>query len=362
MAKLDRQTFRISFTIICSAIVCCMVGYWCYKYEIEDRDIGVVDYVAIQEMERDFKLPVASLCFKDPFLVHKLNEMPFAINSSIYQRYLIGMQFDDNITTINYSDVTINLKDYFLFVQELWRNDSVYGGRRITVESKVTFSGFLYKNLVKCFLLKNDMATINHVEQIKFTYDIQKLDHEWGRFISSPIMYFKIHYPGQFLLGDEPTPFMYPVLLGSNATFLQVAINEIEILKRRQTRKKSCVANPENYDTMIMKKHIEKKGCKDVLMSIQDSTPTCKTKEDIQNFSFDYKSPATLGIPNACQRISNLRLNAEAFRGLPEQKNNQWIFLLYYPKEVRIITQSKEVDIHTLIGNIGGYLGLFIGE
>ena len=113
MEKLDRQTFRISFTIICSAIVCCMVGYWIYKYEIEDRDIGVVDYVSIQEMESDVKLPVASLCFKDPFLEHKFNEMSLEINSSMYQKYLIGKQFDDSINTINYRDATINLNDYF---------------------------------------------------------------------------------------------------------------------------------------------------------------------------------------------------------------------------------------------------------
>ena len=43
-------------------------------------------------------------------------------------------------------------------------------------------------------------------------------------------------------------------------------------------------------------------------------------------------------------------------------QKEKWYFTLYYPKEVKIITQSKEVDFHALIGNIGGYLGLFLGK
>ena len=42
--------------------------------------------------------------------------------------------------------------------------------------------------------------------------------------------------------------------------------------------------------------------------------------------------------------------NYEAFR-----------FEITYPRYARIIVQSKDVDIHALIGNIGGYVGLFLG-
>ena len=32
-----------------------------------------------------------------------------------------------------------------------------------------------------------------------------------------------------------------------------------------------------------------------------------------------------------------------------------------YPEYAKVIEQSKDVDIHALIGNIGGYVGLFLG-
>ena len=36
--------------------------------------------------------------------------------------------------------------------------------------------------------------------------------------------------------------------------------------------------------------------------------------------------------------------------------------LISYPDKIKVITQLKSVDAHMLIGNIGGYIGLFLGN
>ena len=36
--------------------------------------------------------------------------------------------------------------------------------------------------------------------------------------------------------------------------------------------------------------------------------------------------------------------------------------MIGYPEQVKIISQSQAVDVHTIIGNIGGYEGLFLGN
>ena len=33
-----------------------------------------------------------------------------------------------------------------------------------------------------------------------------------------------------------------------------------------------------------------------------------------------------------------------------------------YPDKMTIISQTQAVDFHSLIGNIGGYIGLFLGK
>ena len=52
------------FTAFCIASTFVMVGYWMYKFQLEDRDIGVVDYKSIQESD-DIPFPVFSFCFND---------------------------------------------------------------------------------------------------------------------------------------------------------------------------------------------------------------------------------------------------------------------------------------------------------
>ena len=63
----------------------------------------------------------------------------------------------------------------------------------------------------------------------------------------------------------------------------------------------------------------------------------------------------------ACQRISKTKIDVNQYKE-PYSESDTWSITVEYPEEVRIITQSKEVDIHSLIGNIGGYLGLFLGK
>ena len=47
---------------------------------------------------------------------------------------------------------------------------------------------------------------------------------------------------------------------------------------------------------------------------------------------------------------------------VPPRPSKTWYIIINYPEEVKIITQSQDVDVHSLIGNIGGYLGLFLGK
>ena len=61
----------------------------------------------------------------------------------------------------------------------------------------------------------------------------------------------------------------------------------------------------------------------------------------------------------ACQRLSKIRTQVDH---LYTDYDTFWTITIEYPEEVKIITQTKDVDVHSLIGNIGGYLGLFLGK
>ena len=98
MTFLNRKVFKLSFAILCAIVVAFMVGYWFYKYEYEDRDIGVVDY-AMLEHEKDIKSPVTSLCFESPFIGEYPEKIPVKIRGNVteisYRDYLAGDLFDN---------------------------------------------------------------------------------------------------------------------------------------------------------------------------------------------------------------------------------------------------------------------------
>ena len=117
--------------------------------------------------------------------------------------------------------------------------------------------------------------------------------------------------------------------------------------------------NPwKKFDDIVWKTHITRNGCRAPYDRPYDSFLKCAEKEDIQKSMFDFNVVGSKYYPKACQRISKLAFSHQLFWGTKGRLS----FRLTYPTEVKIITQSKEVDIHGLIGNIGGYIGLFLGN
>ena len=171
-----------------------------------------------------------------------------------------------------------------------------------------------------------------------------------------PSMFYKVNYPGQFLDGENP------VLITMRGGYYRfVRIKKIEILKRRDTTKKKCSEEPLPYDQMIIKEHIKAKGCCAPYLRVEELTSKCDLSTRLNESQFHFEIARTMDYPKDCQRMSEIRTSSTKSKKL-KSLARKWRFGISYPDEVKIITQSKEIDIHTLIGNIGGYFGLFLGK
>ena len=60
--------------------------------------------------------------------------------------------------------------------------------------------------------------------------------------------------------------------------------------------------------------------------------------------------------------MSNIIYSAEMIDYASASVSQRLQLVITYPKTTRIIKQSRSVDLHALIGNIGGYIGLFLGK
>ena len=79
-----RVIFRFLFRVACIVSALCMVGYWFYKFEIEDRDVGIVDYKPFENASK-VRYPVPSLCSYKPFSRKKVLKIDPNVN---IQKYL----------------------------------------------------------------------------------------------------------------------------------------------------------------------------------------------------------------------------------------------------------------------------------
>ena len=365
MALLNKHSFKIGFSFTCVVAVTFMIGFWFYKYSIEDRDVGVVDYVHIEDAT-EFRLPVVSFCFEDIAVAAKLKN----VNKSDYIRFLTGKLYEDDYTKLEYSNVTINLQDYLVAMQEFWRNESSGRISSSIFEQKESFSGLVNGRFVKCFMLNGEMENHRHIKKIYFYYNLPQLFadleedfYKHGlnakRFIPLIVQY-KIHYPGQFLDGK----YFAALRLKQESIATQLFINEIEFIKSRNSKHRICTENVDNYDDMVAKNWLSRDNCRVPYLKAMNTFPFCNSSKMIKTSQFHYDTPTALNIPSSCRRISKFQFEPETIDN-PYAKvwepMSLWWFSIVYPDEFRIIAQSKEVDIHALIGNIGGYLGLFLG-
>ena len=63
--------------------------------------------------------------------------------------------------------------------------------------------------------------------------------------------------------------------------------------------------------------------------------------------------------PLPCQEIPDIPFK---YTRSVNDKTGKFKVVVSYPKKIKIIKQIRSVDVHTLVGNIGGYIGLFLGK
>ena len=172
----------------------------------------------------------------------------------------------------------------------------------------------------------------------------------------------KLHKQGQFLIGDEPV-FKPDYLINSMSHSNEFWIQDFEIIRRRNTNDHRCLQNETTYDQVILKKHLLQKRCRPPYLNVDDSFPLCNSYVEMDFAKLTYGKTKTIDYLKPCSRISKLNLKHEPIDPNNDHRTNntRWDVYINFPEDVKTIVQFKEIDIHSLIGNLGGYLGLLTG-
>ena len=328
---------------------------------IEDKDLCLVDYKKVERGD-EFLLPMVSICVENPFLDNKLKEISPEMNSSVYLRYLQGEVFDDKFGAIDYNNVTMSLSDYYVGGCVYWKNGSNFCHSSQTDILKhlyVTFSGFRNTAFYKCFGIE-----INDKYKSNIKYSIQH--YKQGEFLdgsrrsSGNSIFVFFHHPNQFIFSNENFKAFYNDRTSGTDYLWVFELKGIEVLKTRNKRIGSCVEEFKDFDELVLKRHVEANGCRAPYHRKFEKFPVCSTKKQIKQLLHDANIAGNDRYPVPCQTVSKIdyEINYNDLGG-----NGEWfVFSVRFPDQIKVITQNRAVDIHTLVGNIGGYLGLFLGK
>ena len=146
----------------------------------------------------------------------------------------------------------------------------------------------------------------------------------------------------------------------------------MEVLRRRNKIQHAC-NDVDNFDDDFQLKAMKKAGCSPPYWSSQRNMTKCKSKHQMRKFS-RYTSTATYRTTPPCLELEKLiydyneqDLDYSYLKvlapNLELSKNDtvMMIMLQFLEPDFKEIKQVKAFGIESLIGNVGGYIGLFLG-
>ena len=354
--------FLNCFKLLCIITASIMVGYWIYKYS-SNEDISIIEYKSFKEFD-SLSLPAMSICISKPFLIKNGtldNNRNVKIES--YLKYLRGDNgLYQNYQNVSYEQVSIDILDYLDVIKVYQKLSDKQIGWNFTcsnpndcpfVRFKNNFNGFFDDSLFKCFEMK---VKIQYSKSVRFVIlEIKKKFEDVVR--QSKGIFVRFSYPGQLLLD-----FTADQLLWRNRnitkTFTTFKLASIEMLQRRNKRNKICLSNSKSYDDLKQKDIIEKVGCKAPYHNLNIDTPICKDSTKLAKF--DGVDMERGNFPPPCEEIP--QVSFKSLKIWTGDKFGYYPLHIGYPKSMKLIRQQQAIDIHALIGNIGGYIGLFLGK
>ena len=356
------------FTAICFIGTIMMVGYWVVRYH-KNEDVSIVEYQAIDTMEDPTQVELA-LCTNNPVLDDEIKKIGPELNSTGYIKYLRGeMVGNKTYEMISYENVTFNLFDHFKSVIAIPRNNSnntvcstVQQCPFLSLKNSLNGFSYVSPNIIKCFTIGIDSQASRNIKNIKINFG-STLTPLLTKIGGINVLF---SYPEQLLVsGGYDSIWENP---NDTMVWHSFAVRNMEILKQRYKGNNQCEPNWKAFDSLMIEEHIKKTGCRPPYLSNNGKFSLCNTQRKLKDSLFErLYQPHRFSPP--CQSISRLDGTHDLYPKddgqtwmTPYTQPNWYSLIINYPDKMKVITQAQAVDFQALVGYVGGYVGLFLGN
>ena len=367
MVYINFDAVSVSFKILCGIVAVFMVGYWIHKFE-KNADNSVIQYKYLNSNNGAI-YPELSICITNPFLPKKLEDLGSNVSVTDYIQYVYGYgEFHESYNDIDLFDLTLNLSDYLMYVR-IRKTDNKWEKHNCSLKNSCpfismnnNFNGFISGDFTRCFSISIDKNLTQNIYEIGGTFEPKLIDMltqmkkaakgKYGFAVSSTLA-----YPNQFLRTDDRHNFIW---LNQNGQWTDewIIVRAIEVLRRRNKINGPCVEDWMHYDDLVLNKHISSVNCRTPYQ--KSNVPLCTTTSKIMSSRYDAEIVREKYFPPPCQEITDIKYKSNTMDDI--WPGPYLDILVLYPNLMKVISQEQTVDVHALIGNIGGYIGLFLGK
>ena len=384
------ECITFAFHFMCVILTASLLFYCSYKY-IQNESTSLVDYRVYHQSEKDI-YPSLSLCFQGMGIYNatRLNKTYGIQDTKEYFEFLEGRVWKEEFLDITYDDVTINLKEYienihltvnsyFTDPVYTWKNDNSNESLDIeyeyknasSFESSYTFPFYVSfrQASTKCYtfdfrgdkLIAIDGKLVRIMEIVLRNMRLPGL-----------ALFYIMHYPKQ-LIRSSPMDIElpgYPGIISGTLIKKTFHIENLEVMRRRDTFKNPCNREQIGDDDLILDKMLQETGCRPPHWSIRANYPVCNNKASINKTNIhpsDFANPDFLRpFIQPCDQLQNVMFTTvhqtaptEPNRGHDDPRTH--INLMFKSSHYKEILHIRDFDIESLVGNMGGYVGLFLG-
>ena len=369
-----------SYHTTCVFLTLAMTIYCVHKYLL-DKDVSATGYESFNSND-DYIYPAITLCIDPHFSEIALNDIESGINASFYKDFLDGFVWEDNLYRIDYDNVTLRFEKYILggYISSFWTSDGYYEylfnpynykpfspPKSYGNSNWLNFAPRFYISFrdseEKCFTIDIPNKLRTKIHKVAILLDASMLQSENnGKGYGLRI---EIHYPNQYH-SSTMSKTSWKGLYAKNDFTIHFEIQNIIIVNLRNKRKRYCNENWKNDDFITKSKFLRKVGCRPPHWKEFSNQPNCSNKDQMYKFAWMNLEQET----RPCRKVQKVIYSYEELDFMkPDllmipRKENERLFKLSIDFDNSMfmdINHIRAFDIETLIGNAGGYLGLFTG-
>ena len=373
------ETVKFCFDIVCYIATSILLINCLLMYN-ENEDVSEILYKEYN-VDSQTRYPSITLCFAlTPNLIktEELKKYGNELNGSSYEAFLMGHYWNEKMLNISYEEVTESLEKYVLdaITKEAFGDgvppNIITGFRATTLPS--------YFRIYKCLTFdmphqsqqKTKLASIILSNSIFFNGIIPATDG----------LLSNLHLPDEMLANALATKWTRKQRKNVSEV-LQQRFNVISMtLLRRRNKTRDICQHYNNFDNDYKEAIIAKVGCIPPYWKSSQRFDKCRTAEEMQmiaKYAFKgYSGSSGLEkiLPKSCVELKKLLYksdDADVAFNLIQTKNPELIItkvgnenvtnfmVTFEDAGIKEIKQVQAFGIASLVGNVGGYIGLFLG-